>query len=146
MNAGPEAAARAALWRQAAPSVRSKTALRNGDATIRRRAGTRPQEAPGSQAGRGPPQLTGVLVDREPGAERSPPSISSLERLCTALGVGPDALFAPADGDGDTDVDLRPTELGRDTDDWIARTLATAPPLTRRQAERISAALFGRAS
>ena len=74
------------------------------------------------------------------------PSISSLERLCTALGVGPDALFAPADGDGDTDVDLRPTELGRDTDDWIARTLATAPPLTRRQAERISAALFGRAS
>jgi transcriptional regulator with XRE-family HTH domain len=72
------------------------------------------------------------------------PSIGSLERLCGALGCGPDMFFAPA-GD-DADSDLRPTELGRDADDWIARALATAPPLTRRQAERISAALFGRAS
>lgn len=72
------------------------------------------------------------------------PSIGSLERLCAALGCGPDMLFAPADDDGDTDLDLRPTELGRDTDEWIARALSTAPPLTTRQAERVSAALFGR--
>ena len=71
------------------------------------------------------------------------PSISSLERLCAALGCSPDTFFA---ADDDDDGDLRPTELGRDTDEWIARALATAPPLTRRQAERISAALFGRAS
>jgi transcriptional regulator with XRE-family HTH domain len=71
------------------------------------------------------------------------PSISSLERLCGALGCGPDTFFAAAEDD---DADLRPTELGRDTDNWIARTLATAPPLTKRQAERVSAALFGRAS
>ena len=72
------------------------------------------------------------------------PSISSLERLCGALGCGPDMFFAPADDDADSD--LRPTDLGRDADEWVARTLATAPPLSRRQAERISAALFGRSS
>jgi transcriptional regulator with XRE-family HTH domain len=72
------------------------------------------------------------------------PSIGSLERLCGALGCGPDMFFA--DAEDDADPDLRPTELGRDADNWIARTLASAPPLTRRQAERISAALFGRAS
>ena len=71
------------------------------------------------------------------------PSIGSLERLCEALGCSPDTLFALADDD---DCDLRPTDLGRDTDEWVARALATAPPLTRRQAERVSAALFGRAS
>jgi transcriptional regulator with XRE-family HTH domain len=71
------------------------------------------------------------------------PSIGSLERLCAALTCSPDALFSPAEDD---DADLRPTELGRDADEWVARTLSTAPPLTRRQAERISAALFGRAS
>jgi len=71
------------------------------------------------------------------------PSIASLERLCGALSCTPDMFFAASDDD---EADLRPTELGRDTDDWIARTLATAPPLTQRQAERISAALFGRAS
>lgn len=69
------------------------------------------------------------------------PSISSLERLCTALSCTPNEFF----GDDDDD-DLRPTELGRDTDAWIAHTLATAPPLTRRQAERVSAVLFGRGS
>jgi transcriptional regulator with XRE-family HTH domain len=71
------------------------------------------------------------------------PSIGSLERLCGALGCTPDTFFA---ADDDDDADLRPTDLGRDADEWVARTLATAPPLTRRQAERISAALFGRAS
>lgn len=71
------------------------------------------------------------------------PSISSLERLCQSLACSPDTFFAATDDD---DADPRPTELGRDVDAWIARTLATAPPLTRRQAERISAVLFGRAS
>jgi transcriptional regulator with XRE-family HTH domain len=71
------------------------------------------------------------------------PSISSLERLCTALGCNPDSVFAKSDDDG---ADLRPTDLGRDTDAWVARTLSTAPRLTKRQAERISAALFERAT
>lgn len=78
------------------------------------------------------------------GFERSQirPSIGSLERLCGALGCSPDTFFVASDNEDD----LRPTELGRDTDAWIARTLASAPPLTRRQAERISAVLFQRAS
>jgi transcriptional regulator with XRE-family HTH domain len=71
------------------------------------------------------------------------PSISSLERLCSALSCTPDTFFA---GEEDDETDLRPTELGRDVDAWIARTLASAPPLTQRQADRISAVLFGRAS
>ena len=71
------------------------------------------------------------------------PSIASLERLCDALGCTPDTFFAPTDDD---EADLRPTDLGLDVDEWVARTLATAPPLSKRQAERISAALFGRAS
>jgi transcriptional regulator with XRE-family HTH domain len=71
------------------------------------------------------------------------PSIASLERLCEALSASPDTFFTASDDD---EADLRPTELGRNADEWIARTLATAPPLTKRQAERISAALFGRAS
>jgi transcriptional regulator with XRE-family HTH domain len=68
------------------------------------------------------------------------PSIRALERLCEALSCNPDTFFTATDGD---DTDLRPTELGRDADEWIARTLATAPPLTERQAKVISAALFG---
>jgi transcriptional regulator with XRE-family HTH domain len=79
------------------------------------------------------------VVGLERGQAR--PSISALERLCDALGCTPDTFFAAEDGD---DADPRPTELGRDTDRWIAETLATAPPLTKRQAERVSAALFGR--
>jgi transcriptional regulator with XRE-family HTH domain len=71
------------------------------------------------------------------------PSIGSLERLCSALSCTPDTFFTAEDDD---EADLRPTELGRDADEWVARTLSTAPPLTRRQADRISAALFGRAS
>jgi transcriptional regulator with XRE-family HTH domain len=74
---------------------------------------------------------------------QSRPSIGSLERLCGALSCTPDTFFAP---DDDDEADLRPTDLGRDADQWVARTLSTAPPLTKRQAERISAALFGRAS
>jgi transcriptional regulator with XRE-family HTH domain len=70
-------------------------------------------------------------------------SISSLERLCRALGTTPDAFFT---GEGDDEMDPRPTELGRDIDDWVARTIASAPPLTRRQAKRISTVLFVRAS
>jgi transcriptional regulator with XRE-family HTH domain len=71
------------------------------------------------------------------------PSIGSLERLCAALSCTPDTFFTAEDDD---DADLRPTDLGPDVDDWVAKTLATAPPLSKRQAERISAALFGRAS
>lgn len=71
------------------------------------------------------------------------PSISALERLCSALSCSPDTFFAPTEDD---EADPRPTDLGPAVDDWVARTLATAPPLTKRQAERISAALFGRAS
>lgn len=82
-----------------------------------------------------------TIVSLERGELR--PSITTLERLCAALSCGPDVLFT---ADEDDDADLRPTELGRDTDAWVARTLATAPPLTKRQAERISSALFGRAS
>jgi transcriptional regulator with XRE-family HTH domain len=70
-------------------------------------------------------------------------SITALERLCEALSCNPDTFFAATPDD---EADPRPTELGPGVDNWIAQTLATAPPLTRRQAERISAALFGRAS
>ena len=69
------------------------------------------------------------------------PSISTLEKLCDALSCNPDTFFAATPDD---DVDPRPTELGRDADNWVARTLATAPPLTERQAKRISEVLFGR--
>jgi transcriptional regulator with XRE-family HTH domain len=90
-------------------------------------------------------RLTGrsysTIVSFERGEFR--PSIASLERLCEALGCTPDTFFTPGDDD---DTDPRPTDLGPDVDDWVAKTLATAPPLTKRQAERISAALFGRAS
>lgn len=71
------------------------------------------------------------------------PSIGSLERLCGALDCSPDALFSPGGDDG---ADLRPTELGPDTDAWIRRMLADAPPLTARQAEHISAVLFEKAA
>jgi hypothetical protein len=40
---------------------------------------------------------------------------------------------------------VRPTDLGEATDRWIAETLASAPPMTERQAARISAILFGAA-
>lgn len=40
-----------------------------------------------------------------------------------------------------------PTELGAETDAWIARTLATAPAhMSEDVARRVSAALFGKAS
>jgi transcriptional regulator with XRE-family HTH domain len=67
------------------------------------------------------------------------PSISALERLCAALDCDPRALFTAGPDD-----DERPTELGRAADEWIAQTLAAAPPLTGRQARNISAILFGR--
>jgi transcriptional regulator with XRE-family HTH domain len=73
--------------------------------------------------------------------DRIRPSVSSLEALCDALSCSPDTFFAACPDD---EIDPRPTELGRDADAWIARTLATAPPLTTRQAKRISEVLFGR--
>jgi transcriptional regulator with XRE-family HTH domain len=69
------------------------------------------------------------------------PSITALERLCGALDCTPDMFFTAADGDDEADP--RPTELGRDIDEWVERAVAAAPPMTRRQAETISAALFG---
>lgn len=71
------------------------------------------------------------------------PSVVTLERLCRALGVDPNALFS---GEVDDDADIRPTDLGDTTDQWIRETLRTAPPLTERQAARISAILFSKAS
>jgi transcriptional regulator with XRE-family HTH domain len=71
------------------------------------------------------------------------PSVAALEKLCRALGVNPDAFFS---GEEDDDVDLRPTELGAAVEQWIAKTLASAPPMTERQAARISAILFSKAS
>jgi transcriptional regulator with XRE-family HTH domain len=71
------------------------------------------------------------------------PSITSLERLCRALACDPNSLFAVSDGD---DADLRPTDLGTAADRWVAETLASAPPLTERQAARLAAILFGRSA
>lgn len=67
------------------------------------------------------------------------PSVSALGRLCTALSCAPATFFDATDNDPDP----RPTDLGREADEWVARALATAPPLTKRQSERVSAALFG---
>jgi transcriptional regulator with XRE-family HTH domain len=71
------------------------------------------------------------------------PSVVTLEKLCRALGVDPNSLFS---GEPDDDADTRPTDLGDATDRWVAEMLASAPPLTERQAARISAILFSKAS
>lgn len=81
-----------------------------------------------------------VVTDLESGAIR--PSVDTLEKLCRALGVEPSALFS---GEPDDDTDTRPTDLGAATDQWVRDTLAAAPPMTDRQAARISAILFGKA-
>ncbi len=70
------------------------------------------------------------------------PSVATLEKLCRALGVDPNALFS---GEPDDDADPRPTDLGDATDRWIKETLASAPPMTERQAARIAAILWQRA-
>jgi len=72
------------------------------------------------------------------------PSVTALEKLCRALTCSPDSLFTLDDDQDETD--LRPTDLGAAADQWIAETLATAPPMTERQAARLSAILFSRAS
>ena len=82
-----------------------------------------------------------IVSKFETGAVR--PSVATLERLCRVLGVDPNALFS---GEADDDADTRPTDLGDATDQWIRETLAAAPPLTERQAARISAILFSKAS
>lgn len=72
------------------------------------------------------------------------PSMTTLERLCDALEYPVQRFFA---GDpADHSMDERPTDLGRDVDEWIRKTLASAPPLTDRQARRISEILFGRSA
>jgi transcriptional regulator with XRE-family HTH domain len=70
------------------------------------------------------------------------PSVATLGRLSAVLKCSVADLF---DAD-ETDDDTRPTDLGADVDDWIARTLADAPPMSEETARRVSAALFGRAS
>lgn len=85
-----------------------------------------------------PKRRAATLEDFEAGRIR--PSIDALEKLCRALDCPPSALYS---GDEDDDRDDRPTELGEATDRWIAETLASAPPMTDRQAARISAILFG---
>lgn len=75
---------------------------------------------------------------------RARPSVATLEKLCRALSCDPNSLFVPDDDDDETD--LRPTDLGAAADLWIAETLASAPPMTERQAARLSAILFGKAS
>lgn len=82
-----------------------------------------------------------TLAKFETGAIR--PSVATLEKLCRTLGCDPNALFS---GEADDDADVRPTDLGDATDRWIADTLAAAPPLTERQAARISAILWAKAS
>jgi transcriptional regulator with XRE-family HTH domain len=82
-----------------------------------------------------------MLAKMESGEIR--PSVVTLERLCRALGVDPNALFS---GEVDDDADIRPTDLGDATDQWIKDTLASAPPLTERQAARLAAILFSKAS
>ena len=82
-----------------------------------------------------------TLSKFETGAVR--PSVATLEQLCRVLGVDPNSLFS---GEQDDDADTRPTDLGDAADRWIAETLASAPPLTERQAARISAILFSKAS
>jgi transcriptional regulator with XRE-family HTH domain len=71
------------------------------------------------------------------------PSVVTLEKLCRTLGVAPNDLFS---GEVDDDADLRPTDLGDATDQWIRDTLASAPPLTERQAARVAAILWSKAS
>jgi transcriptional regulator with XRE-family HTH domain len=83
----------------------------------------------------------GSISRFEIGTQR--PSVVALERLCRALSCDPNSLFT---ADEDDDADLRPTDLGTTADAWIAQTLASAPPLTERQAARLSAILFGKAS
>jgi transcriptional regulator with XRE-family HTH domain len=76
------------------------------------------------------------------------PSIPTLGALARELHCGVAEFF---DGDGDPDIlggtpDV-PTELGADVDEWVRRTLATAPArIPEDAARRISAAMFGRAS
>jgi transcriptional regulator with XRE-family HTH domain len=76
-----------------------------------------------------------TLEDFEAGRIR--PSVAALEKLCRALDCPPSALYSGGEDDD------RPTELGDATDRWIAETLASAPPMTDRQAARISAILYG---
>ena len=77
----------------------------------------------------------------ETGVQR--PSVTALEKLCRTLACDPNSLFT---ADDDEEVDIRPTDLGTAADRWIAETLASAPPMTERQAARLSAILFGKAS
>jgi transcriptional regulator with XRE-family HTH domain len=88
-------------------------------------------------AGLTSPRRYTVLIDLESGVIR--PSVVTLERLCRVLDVGPGALFS---GEADDGADTRPTDLGADTDRQIAEMLASAPPMTERQAARISAILW----
>jgi transcriptional regulator with XRE-family HTH domain len=81
------------------------------------------------------------VVRFETGRQR--PSVAALEKLCRALSCTPDALFT---ADADDDAPVLPTELGATADAWIAETVASAPPMTERQAARLSALLFGKAS
>ena len=48
-------------------------------------------------------------------------------------------------GPGEPEVPQPPTDLGQTTDAWIAHALASAPPLSKETARRVSAALFGAA-
>jgi transcriptional regulator with XRE-family HTH domain len=66
------------------------------------------------------------------------PSISTYGKIVSVLGCAADDLLVEAD-----EPDARDSDLGRATDAWIKRTLATAPELTEAQARRVSAALFG---
>ena len=68
------------------------------------------------------------------------PSIETLGRLCHALVCSPTDLFTTDDEPTD---DTRPTDLGADVDAWIARTLASAPPLTAEQRAELRSLLRG---
>lgn len=78
-----------------------------------------------------------TVMNFETGTWRA--SVASLEKLCRALSCSPDALYS---GEDDGEPDPRPTDLGPDADRWVAEALASAPPMTDRQAARLSAILF----
>jgi transcriptional regulator with XRE-family HTH domain len=85
-------------------------------------------------------RLSNSMIEGIKGGYRQP-SAAATARLADAVGCHPGDFFVQVD-----DHDDRPTELGAAVDAWIKRTLADAPKLTAEQAERVSAALFGRSA
>lgn len=71
------------------------------------------------------------------------PSLQMLGALAVNLRCSVADFYDEDDPDLVAHDDPRPSELGKDIDDWVRQTLATAPPLTDAQAHRISMIMFG---